>query len=366
MRRNLVSIIVCTRDRAESLRQTLQAIDACAVPGDVDVEMLVVDNGSQDRTRSVVRQAKCWGRSPRYLFEPRQGLSRARNAAIVAAQGDVLAWIDDDARPGSRWIETVCRPIVDDLADAVAGRVQHTDLAPRDVIRHPELNVCILSGANMAFARRVLEEVPAFDPELGPGALGYCDDTLFSWQLHAAGFHVASAGEESLVMHQPSELPRTRATAAEMLARQARSRAYLDCHWLHRKLSLAGLRRAASLLGLTGLVPHPVGQFRAGFHMPEAIPYIVHLRSLRAKMRESREPDAALEAVRRLFRTRKATLGRIEARWLWQAAYCRQFKIESRRPRHYELQGLKKLAASNSLEDVYATSLTARGPRRAA
>ncbi len=41
-------------------------------------------------------------------------------------------------------------------------------------------------------------------------------------------------------------------------------------------------------------MPHPVGQFRAGFHMPEAIPYIVHLRSLRAKMRESREPDAAL------------------------------------------------------------------------
>ncbi len=46
------------------------------------------------------------------------------------------------------------------------------------------------------------------------------------------------------------------------------------------------------------LVPHPVGQFRAGFHMPEAIPYIVHLRSLRAKMRESREPDAALAKLR--------------------------------------------------------------------
>jgi len=325
MRRNLVSIIVCTRDRAESLRQAIQALDACAVPGDVDVEMLVVDNGSQDRTRTVVRQAKCWGRSPRYLFEPRQGLSRARNAAIVAAQGDVLAWIDDDVQPGANWIETVCRPIVDDLADAVAGRVQHTDLAPRDVIRHPELKVCILSGANMAFARRVLDEVPAFDPELGPGALGYCDDTLFSWQLHAAGFHVASAGEESLVMHQPSESSPTRAAAAEMLAWQARSEAYLDYHWLHRELSLAGLRRAASLLGLAGL-----------------------------------------EATRRLFRTREATLGRIEACWLWQAGYCRQFQIESRRPRHYELQGLKKLAASNSLEDVYATSLAARGPRRAA
>ncbi len=71
----------------------------------------------------------------------------------------------------------------------------------------------------------------------------------------------------------------------------------------HATKALAGLGCHKEVIdslarwGLRTLVPHPVGQFRAGFHMPEAIPYIVHLRSLRAKMRESREPDAALAVV---------------------------------------------------------------------
>ena len=51
-----------------------------------------------------------------------------------------------------------------------------------------------LTGANMAFARRVLDKVPGFDRELGPGGLGFCDDTLFSLQLRTAGFRLAGGG----------------------------------------------------------------------------------------------------------------------------------------------------------------------------
>ena len=144
--------------------------------------MLVVDNGSLDRTRRVVRQAKFWGRAPRYLYEPRPGVSYARNAGLAAARGEVLLWTDDDVRPGRTWIEAMCRPILDGRADAVAGRVKLPDYLERPWLR-PWHRVCLavdapttgdfdLTGANMAFARRVLEKVPAFDLELGPGALG--------------------------------------------------------------------------------------------------------------------------------------------------------------------------------------------------
>ena len=193
MPRNVVSIIICTRDRAESLRRDLRAVGETAVPADLALEVLVVDNGSLDRTRPVVRQAKLWGQAPRYLYEPRLGLSCARNAGMAAARGEVLLWTDDDVRPGRTWIEALCRPILDGRADAVAGRVKLPDYLERPwlqswhraclAVEAPTRGDFDLTGANMAFARRVLERVPAFDPELGQGALGSCEESLFSRQL---------------------------------------------------------------------------------------------------------------------------------------------------------------------------------------
>ena len=335
MPHNTVSIILCTRDRAESLRETLHAIDECLVPGDLAVEVLVVDNGSRDRTRPVVRQATCWGKSPRYIFEPRSGLSNARNAGLTAAQGEVLLWTDDDVRPGGHWIEAMCRPLLDDQADAVAGRVRLPDYLERPWLRGwhrvclavdvPKTGDFELVGANMAFARRVLEKVPAFDPELGVGALGACEETLFSQQLRTAGFRLMFAGEDSTVEHHCGEARLTHNSMAGMLARQGRSQAYVDYHWLHRKRSLAALRGAKSSLALAGL-----------------------------------------STYRRLRRVRVAVIGRLEARWLWRSAYYSQLLIESRRPRQYAFQGLEKLAISISSEEAYATSLRGEPPRRAA
>ncbi len=112
MPHNLISIIICTRDRAESLKETLRAVGETLVPDDLDVEVLVVDNGSRDRTRRVVRQAKLWGRAPRYVYEPRLGLSCARNTGMAAARGAVLLWTDDDVRPGRACIAAMPRPIL--------------------------------------------------------------------------------------------------------------------------------------------------------------------------------------------------------------------------------------------------------------
>ena len=209
--RNLVSIIICTRDRAEDLRETLQALDETLIPDGLAAEVLVVDNDSRDRTRRVVRQAKVWGKAPRYVFEPRQGLSFARNTAAATAQGEVLLWTDDDVRPGRAWLEAMCRPILDGKADAVGGRIVLPACLERPWLR-PWHRVCLavdslpaddfnLVGGNMAFARRVLDTVPRFDPELGPGGLGFCDDTLFSLQLRAAGLRLLAAGEDSTALH---------------------------------------------------------------------------------------------------------------------------------------------------------------------
>jgi len=321
--RKLISIIICTRDRAESLRETLRAIGEIRVPADLAVEVLVVDNDSRDRTRPVVRQTKIWGQTARYFYEPRFGQSCARNTAMAAAHGEVLLWTDDDVRPCCTWIEAMCRPILDGRADALGGRIVLPTYLQRPWLR-PWHRVCLavsepatsdfeLTGANMAFSGRVLGKVPGFDRELGPGAMGFCDDTLFSLQLRAAGFRIAVAGKDSTVEHHCGEHRLTRSSFVDVIMRQGCSRAYVDYHWKHRIVWLPTFRGARSLLGLAGL-----------------------------------------RTVQRMLGDRNAVIGRREATWLWRWSYYRQMAIESQRPRRYERFGLEKLVAFDPLEAVFA------------
>jgi glucosyl-dolichyl phosphate glucuronosyltransferase len=73
MQRVKVSIIICTRNRAESLLQTLESIGQCEIPADMPAELLVVDNGSVDHTREVVEQTALPNMRVRYVLEPKKG-----------------------------------------------------------------------------------------------------------------------------------------------------------------------------------------------------------------------------------------------------------------------------------------------------
>ncbi|HUJ10143.1 MAG TPA: glycosyltransferase, partial [Verrucomicrobiae bacterium] len=73
-----VAIIICTYNRADNLRRTLEVMCALQVPADLQWEVVVVDNNSTDATRAVC--VEVGGRLPlRYIFEPRQGKSHALN-----------------------------------------------------------------------------------------------------------------------------------------------------------------------------------------------------------------------------------------------------------------------------------------------
>lgn len=109
-----VTVAVCTRNRAASLGRCLDSLAALEWPG-IDLEVLVVDNGSSDATAAV---AASWiGRlsNARYVVEARPGVSRARNLAFERAEGDVVAFLDDDARATPGWVKG--------LVDAYTPRV---------------------------------------------------------------------------------------------------------------------------------------------------------------------------------------------------------------------------------------------------
>jgi hypothetical protein len=87
-------------------------------------------------------------------------------------------------------------------------------------------------GANMAFSRHVLERVPEFDVELGPGARGFSDESLFSWQLRRAGYRLAPAFHVIVEHHvDPGRL--SRASFETMARNRGRCEAYLRHHWEH-------------------------------------------------------------------------------------------------------------------------------------
>jgi hypothetical protein len=93
-------------------------------------------------------------------------------------------------------------------------------------------------GANMAFHRHVLDRVPGFDVELGPGGLGFEDETLFSRRLLAAGYKLAGAFDVVVEHHfEPARL--TRDGLIDSARKMARSHAFVFYHWEHKKSRLA-------------------------------------------------------------------------------------------------------------------------------
>ena len=117
-----VSVVICTRDRAEDLARCLAAL-----PGQTRVpdQVVVVDNASRDdgRTRAVALAA-----GVDYVREDRPGLDIARNRGVRTAIGDIIAFTDDDVRLHPRWLERMAAAFDRDHVLAVTGLVLPAEL----------------------------------------------------------------------------------------------------------------------------------------------------------------------------------------------------------------------------------------------
>lgn len=241
-----VSVIICTRNRAEALDKTLQSLCRVKVPAGRRAELLLVNNGSTDLTPQVISDYTHSGMEVRTLSEPRSGKSNALNRGVQAAQGHVLLFTDDDVRFPENWLEAMSRPIIEKKADAVAGTVtlaSHLErawmkpahrsmLASTETISSAVPNRLV--GANMAIARSVFSTIPAFDPELGPGRLGFEEETLFAYQMHEANFEIVHI-REGAVEHHPTPERLSTDSFRTMAEKLGHSEGYLSYHWANRQ-----------------------------------------------------------------------------------------------------------------------------------
>lgn len=99
----LITVAICTYNRAESLRRTLASLATMRVPEGLDWEVVVVTNNCTDNTDAVIASF-----TDRLLLrrerERQQGQSHARNRAVDVANGDYILWTDDDVVVDRDWL----------------------------------------------------------------------------------------------------------------------------------------------------------------------------------------------------------------------------------------------------------------------
>ena len=208
-----MTVAICTHDRPDTLEIALNSV--CS-QGYERLRILVVDNApSDDRSRRVV-SALADKADIRYAVEPRPGLSWARNRAIELADGDVIAWVDDDEFCDQWWAAEIARGFVEvPGADAVTGTVIPSELETASqmfferygsVRRRRGFTRAVFSpetrhlqsplfpappfgiGANMAFRRDALDRIGGFDCALGAGTVTKtAEDTAALSSLLLAG-----------------------------------------------------------------------------------------------------------------------------------------------------------------------------------
>lgn len=189
-----ISVIICTYNRSESLRRTLQVFCDLEIPCGVTWELLVVDNNSKDATRMVCNDFAA--RLPlRYLFEASQGQSNALNRGVEEAKAGLLLFTDDDVDVEPLWLVNflnVARRHLDvsyfggkiiprweitppqwfsDNADTLLKHVASAfEMGESEVFVTP--SDCVFYGANLAIRKHVFLGTTKFRPDLGPCGVG--------------------------------------------------------------------------------------------------------------------------------------------------------------------------------------------------
>lgn len=201
-----VSVVICTRDRPQSLARMLASFAGQVRRPD---EVIVVDNASiGDETRQVCEVA-----GVRYLREDKAGLDIARNTGWLAASGDIVAYTDDDTELHPGWLDHLVRPFADAKVDAVTGLVlpgaldsqaqwiferywsfgrgyRRTTFGDEFLARYrSDGGHCwqIGAGASMAFRRSLADRIGLFDERLDVGAAGCSGDSEYWYRILASG-----------------------------------------------------------------------------------------------------------------------------------------------------------------------------------
>jgi succinoglycan biosynthesis protein ExoM len=120
-----ISVCVCTYKRSHFLKRLLEALASQDTNGRFTYSIVVVDNDQSQSAKTVVSEFAASSAVPlRYSVEPRQNIALARNRAVENAEGDYVAFIDDDEFPAQNWLLTLFEACNRYNVDGVLGPVK--------------------------------------------------------------------------------------------------------------------------------------------------------------------------------------------------------------------------------------------------
>jgi GT2 family glycosyltransferase len=242
--RPLISVVVPVRDNPSGLRELLARLEAQTLSRD-RFEVVIGDDGSAEKEPGAIESGDGWVRVVR---SPARTSYAARNEAVHAARGSMLAFCDSDCLPEPNWLEAGLAALDGD--EIVAGQVAFVvparptvwSLLTIDMFFDQERNVRLLRGvtANLFVTRRLFEDLEGFDDSLPSGG-----DYDFVRRALDRGARLTYA-PTAVVMHPTIDtagpfLAKIWTTNRWYAVRRARARAHL---------SLAGALELVPLVGV--------------------------------------------------------------------------------------------------------------------
>lgn len=283
-----VSVIIPIYNGESDLPGLLDCLRSQTISPEI-VEYLLVDNGSSDRTSTIIQEAtKIETLTIKYLRENQiQSSYAARNTGIKAANSELLAFTDVDCRPQPNWLPTLIEPFANPEIGIVVGEIaalpgktlleKYADSQDTLSQKHTLANSFCPYGqtANLAIRRQALVQVGLFRPYLTTGGdADICWRILqqTNWQLHFA--------PEAIVQH------RHRQSLKELESqwrRYGRSNRYLyELHgvnlmrdittresvyrlsrWLLKELPVKGIKAMLGKSTVVDLASTPIGLLNA-------------------------------------------------------------------------------------------------------
>ena len=310
-----VSEIVTAWNEEQAIKDCLASLMRMDYPPERR-EILVVDNGSTDRTAKIVKRYPV-----RYLYEQRRGVSCARNRGIEASRGEILAFTDPDCVVSTGWLHELVRAFEKEGVGAVGGgiipypgrtpaeryaarRRSHSQERP---MNHPLRPFAMTP--NVAFRREVFQQIGLFDTRF-PGGW---EDADLCWRFFRGTNFKLDYAPRAVVFH------RYRTTARDFFIQHlryghglalihAKYRGELSWGWRQSLQAYRDLGKAALALAATGLRPGP----NSGEAMDLDTAYFDFLRQLGQRIGSFRGTVASLaeayslNEVRRLSREKSA------------------------------------------------------------
>jgi GT2 family glycosyltransferase len=237
----LASVIVVCWNAADVLGRCL---DQLLAQDYANYELIVVDDGSTDRTLAVAEEASSRGEMTLLHSQKNRGCPHARNLGLRQARGQIVAFVDADGFVAASWLRHVvsafgtdatiggvastvffdANPLVINGAGGIVNRQGWAaDLSMNASFEHAEIvsEALYPMGCGMALRRSALERVGVFDDRM----LNYYDDVDYGIRLWRAGFRVL-VSRDAWIDHG-SSLPRGETLRKRLLCERHRIRVVL-------------------------------------------------------------------------------------------------------------------------------------------